>query len=408
MWLKKILIKTVITGNHIALTLDPTTAILKLPYNFVLCFFKFVFMIKESQKIISYLLSPLELLRTKKVLQVNPTAPAQRTEPENTKVFVFDYDLTGVQMKEFADILPCFSFKTSGKTTWLNVDGLRKKDVEQICLHYGVHPLIVEDILSLGQRPKMDEIEGIVFCVLNMLYFNEKDSAVETEQVSLVLGKDFVISFQEDAARDVFNPLREKLKLNNSKVRQHKADYLFYCLIDLIVDNYFVVMEKLGERIEILEEDIVRNANTRTLAKTNMLRKEMIVLKRSIAPVRELVNGILRSESDLIEERTEKYFKDVYDHILQANELAENYRDMMMNLNDLYLSNVNLKMNEVMKVMAVVTCLLAPATVIGGIFGMNFETIPLLHNKWGFFISVCIMLFIPLVMLRIFRKRGWF
>lgn len=365
-------------------------------------------MIKESQKIISYLLSPLELLRTKKVLQVNPTAPAQRKEPENTKVFVFDYDIAGVQMKEFANIQPCFSYKTSGKTTWLNVDGLRKKDVEDICMHYGVHPLITEDILSLGQRPKMDEIEGLVFCVPHMLYFNEQDSAVETEQISIVLGQDFVISFQEDAARDVFNPLREKLKLNNSKVRQHKADYLFYCLIDLIVDNYFVVMEKLGERIENLEEDIARNANTRTLAKTNMLRKEMIVLKRSIAPVRELVNGILRSESDLIEERTEKYFKDVYDHILQANELAENYRDMMMNLNDLYLSNVNLKMNEVMKVMAVVTCLLAPATVIGGIFGMNFETIPLLHNKWGFLISVCIMLFIPLVMIRIFKKRGWF
>jgi len=153
----------------------------------------------------------------------------------------------------------------------------------------------------------------------------------------------------------------------------------------MIVDNYYVVMEKLGERIESLEEDIVRNANTRSLAKINMLRKEMIILKRSVAPVRELVNGILRSESELIEERTEKYFKDVYDHIIQANDLAENYRDMMMNLNDLYLSNVNLKMNEVMKVMAVVTCLLAPATVIGGIFGMNFESIPLLHNKWGIF-----------------------
>ena len=167
-------------------------------------------------------------------------------------------------------------------------------------------------------------------------------------------------------------------------------------------------MEKLGEKIEGLEEDIVRNANTRTLAKINMLRKEMIILKRSIAPVRELVNGILRSENELIEEKTEKYFKDVYDHIVQANDLAENYRDMMMNLNDLYLSNVNLKMNEVMKVMTVVTCLLAPATVIGGIFGMNFEIIPLLHNKWGFFISVGLMLFIPLAMLRIFRKRGWF
>ncbi len=365
-------------------------------------------MFKQSKKYISYLLNPLELLRTKRVLQVNPTAPSHRKEPESVKILLFDYDSSSADIKTFDAVPACLPYKTSGKTTWINVDGIRKTDVEQICAHYGIHPLITEDILSHGQRAKMDDIENIVFCVLNMLYFNETDSAVETEQVSIVLGKDFVISFQEDAARDVFNPLREKLKLSTSKVRQQKADYLFYCLIDLIVDNYFVVMEKLGERIESLEEDIVRSANTRTLAKTNMLRKEMIVLKRSVAPVRELVNGILRSESELIEERTEKYFKDVYDHIIQANELAENYRDMMMNLNDLYLSNVNLKMNEVMKVMAVVTCLLAPATVIGGIFGMNFDKIPLLHNNWGFFISVGLMLFIPLVMLRIFRKRGWF
>ena len=241
-----------------------------------------------------------------------------------------------------------------------------------------------------------------------MLYFNEKDSSVEAEQISIILGKDFVISFQEDAKRDVFNPLRERLKITGSKIRQNGADFLFYSLIDMIVDNYYLVMEKLGEKIEALEEDIIRNANTRSLAKINNLRKEMIILKRSVAPVRELVNGILRSENELIQERTEKYFKDVYDHIVQANDLAENYRDMMINLNDLYLSNVNLKMNEVMKVMAVVTCLLAPATVIGGIFGMNFESIPLLHNKWGFFISVGIMLCVPLVMVRIFKRRGWF
>ncbi len=178
-------------------------------------------------------------------------------------------------------------------------------------------------------------------------------------------------------------------------MRKQGADFLFYTLIDLIVDNYFVVMEKLGDKIENLEEDIVRSPNTKSLAKIDMLRKEMIVLKRNVGPVRELVSGILRSESELIEERTEKNFKDVYDHILQANELVENYRDMMMNLHYLYLSNVNLKMNEVMKVMAIVTCLLAPATVIGGIFGMNFEAIPMLHNIWGFFISVGLMLFVP-------------
>ena len=365
-------------------------------------------MFEHSKKYFSYILNPLELLRTKKVLQVNPTIASPRIEPDEIKIFVYDYNATQADIRELKNVPDCFPFLESPKITWLNVDGLRKVDVEKICTHYGIHYLISEDILSIGQRPKMDEIEGLVFCLLNMMYFNEKDSAVEVEQISIVLGKNFVISFQEDAAKDVFNPLRERLKIAGSKVRQNGADYLYYCLIDMIVDNYFVVMEKLGEKIEVLEEDIVRNPNNRTLAKINMLRKEMIVLKRSIAPVRELVNGILRSESELIEERTEKYFKDVYDHILQANELAENYRDMMMNLNDLYLSNVNLKMNEVMKVMAVVTCLLAPATVIGGIFGMNFESIPLLHNRWGFFISVGLMLCIPLAMIRMFRKRGWF
>lgn len=362
----------------------------------------------EVRSIFSYLLDPLQILRTKKVLQVNPTVESPRTESQKVSISVYDYNSERAELKELKSVSDCFPYIDSPSISWINVDGLRKEDVELICNHYGIHNLIVEDILSQGQRPKMDEINGLLFCLLNMLYFNEKESAVETEQISIVLGKNFVISFQEDPLRDVFNPLREKLKISSTKVRQNGADFLFYSLLDMIVDNYYVVMEKLGEKIETLEEDIARNANTRSLAKINMLRKEMIILKRSVGPVREMINGILRSESELIEERTEKYFKDIYDHIIQANDLAENYRDMMMNLNDLYLSNVNLKTNEVMKVMAVVTCLLAPATVIGGIFGMNFEIIPLLHNKWGFFISVGLMLFIPLTMIRIFRKRGWF
>jgi len=359
-----------------------------------------------ASKYFSIILNPLELLRTKKVLQVNPTAPSPRIEPEEIKIFVYDYDATKFDVKELNKVPDCFPFINSTTTSWINVEGLRKVDVEQICNHYGIHYLIIEDILSTGQRPKMDDIDGVLFCLLNMLYFTEK--GVEVEQISIVLGKNYVISFQEDNKKDVFNPLRERLKVGSSKVRQNGADFLFYNLIDMIVDNYFLVMEKLGEKIETLEEDIVKNANNRSLAHINDLRKEMIILKRSVAPVRDMINGILRSENPLIEERTEKYFKDVYDHIVQANDLAENYRDMMMNLHDLYLSNVNLKMNEVMKVMAVVTCLLAPATVIGGIFGMNFESIPLLHNKWGFFISVGLMLCIPLVMIRMFRRRGWF
>ena len=361
-----------------------------------------------GSKYFSYILNPLELLRTKKVLHVNPTAPATRIEPEEIKIFVYDYDITNIEIKELEKVPDCYQYLSSLTNSWINVDGLRKADVEAICSHYGIHYLITEDILSTGQRPKMDDIDGILFCLLNMLYFNDEQATVEIEQISIVLGKNFVVSFQEDNKKDVFNPLRERLKVSSSRVRQNGVDFLFYSLIDMIVDNYFLVMEKLGEKIETLEEDIVRNSNTRSLAQINRLRKEMIILKRSVAPVREMINGILRSENSLIEEKTEKYFKDVYDHIVQANDLAENYRDMMMNLHDLYLSNVNLKMNEVMKVMAVVTCLLAPATVIGGIFGMNFESIPLLHNKWGFFISVGLMLFVPLTMIRMFKRRGWF
>ena len=254
----------------------------------------------------------------------------------------------------------------------------------------------------------MDDVEGILFCLLNMLYFNETTRTVETEQISIALGKDFVISFQEDGSRDVFDPMRHKLKMANSKIRQRTADYLCYSLLDMIVDNYFIVMERLGEQIELLEEEVIRRSNTRSLAHINHLRKELIVLKRNIAPVRELINGFIRSESDLLDDRTTKYFKDVYDHIVQAYDFTENYRDMMMSMQDIYINNVNLRMNEVMKVMAIVTCLMAPPTVIGGIFGMNFEIIPMLHHQWGFYISVAAMLIIPLIMLYIFRKRGWY
>lgn len=347
------------------------------------------------------------MLGTKKLVKVNPTISHERKEPELTKIFLYEFDKDTCVAFPINNIEETFShFKTPG-ITWINVEGLRKRDVEVICTHFNIHPLIVEDILSFGQRPKMDEINDLVFCLLNMLYYDNL-SGVESEQVSIVLGKNFVITFQEDASKDVFNSLREKIKLDSSKVRQNGADFLFYSMIDTIVDHYYLVMEKLGEKIELLEEDIIRNANTRSLAKINMLRKEMIILKRSVSPVRELVNGILRSESELIDERTEKYFKDVHDHSTQASDMADNYRDMMMNLQDLYLNNVNLKTNEAMKVMAIVTSLMAPATVIGGIFGMNFDVIPFSHERLGFYFPIFFMVTIPIIMLFIFKKRGWF
>ena len=346
--------------------------------------------------------------RTKEILSVNPTIVPHREEDNEVYASVYDYNAESVVEKRLTGILEALHFRDSNKISWINIDGLRKADVEAVCNHFGIHPLIIEDILSVDQRPKMDEVEGVLYCLLNMLYFNAEKKTVETEQISIVLGKDFVLSFQEDANRDAFDPIRTKLKINKSQFRQRTTDYLLYGMLDLIVDNYFIVMESLGEQIETLEEEVVRKSNKRSLARINQLRKELIVLKRNIAPVRDLVGGIIRSESELLEDRTTKYFKDVYDHIVQAFDLSENYRDIMMSMQDLYVSNVNLRLNEVMKVMTIVTCLLAPATVIGGIFGMNFDVIPYAHHQWGFYFAVGGMFLVPIIMLYVFKRRGWF
>ena len=364
----------------------------------------------RPEKYLRYLV-PFSLFgtrRTKQILDINPTAPPERKDAEEVHIFVYDYNAGAVTEYQFSNVKDVFAFKGNKHVTWINIDGLRKADVEMISEHFGIHPLITEDILSMHQCPKMDEVEGILYCLLNILYYNEGEKTVEQEQVSIVLGKDFVITFQEDPQKDVFNNIREKIKMPSSKLRQRTADYLCYSMLDVIVDNYFNVMEQLGDEIESLEEEVIRNSGKRSLARINYLRKELIVLKRNIVPVRDLIGGIIRSESELLDDRTTKYFKDVHDHITQAHDLSENYRDIMISMQDLYINNVNLRMNEVMKVMAIVTCLLAPATVIGGIFGMNFDVIPTAHNTWGFYTAVGLMLLIPVGMLFIFKKRGWF
>lgn len=365
----------------------------------------------SAKKYFRYLI-PVSLFgtnRTKEILNVNPTITISRKDAEHVFITVYDYDASTLHEYNLQNIEDSFIFKNNERISWINIDGLRRRDVDLVSEEFGIHSLIAEDILSENQRPKMDEVEGILYCLLNMLYFNENTQTVDQEQISVVLGKDFVITFQEDPSRDVFNPIRDKLKIHNSKLRQRGADYLCYAMLDLIVDNYFFVMEKLGERIEQVEEDVIRTSNKRALGKINQMRKELIVLKRNIAPVRDLVGGIIRSESELLDDSTTKYFKDVHDHITQAYELNENYRDIMISMQDLYINNVNLRMNEVMKVMAIVTCLLAPATVIGGIFGMNFDTnVTFFHKPWGFYFAVAFMLLIPIWMLWIFRKRGWF
>lgn len=331
-----------------------------------------------------------------------------REEVEHPVYTVFDYNSTYFEERKLLNEAACKPYRENGRVTWINIDGLNKKEVEKLCAHYEVHPLIVDDILSVGQRPKMDEIGNIIYCLLPMIYFNDSTGAVETEQVSIVLGNGFLLSFQEDASRDVFDPVRDRLRSSNARLREGTADYLCYNLIDVIVDSYFGIIDKINDRIEQLEDLILLNKNIDYFSSISIMRREVMLLRRSIGPVRELINGFLRSDNKLLDDKHDKFYKDVYDHIIQANEYVEAHREMLMNLQDLYMNRVNLRMNEVMKIFTMVALLLAPATVIGGIFGMNFDVIPFTHQKMGFYISVSLMFVIPIFMLIYFKRKGWF
>lgn len=339
----------------------------------------------------------------------NPGRPERVRKADTAPVYtVFDFNEKELEERQLPDEKACRIYLDNGRVTWINVDGLQKQAVEKLTAHYNVHPLVVEDILSIGQRAKMDEVENVIFCLLPMLYYNEGTGEIEAEQVSIVLGTNFVISFQEDPERDVFDPVREKIRSGNIKIRQRSADYLCYSLIDAVVDSYFGIIEKISDRIEKLEDSLLLQKERGALEKISILRREVMMMRRSISPVRELVYSFLHSESDLLEERHEKYYKDVLDHITQAIEYVENHRDMLMNLQDLSMSQINLRMNEVMKAFTMLALLMAPATVIGGIFGMNFDVIPLAHQRDGFYITVTVMLAIPLLMLIYFKRKGWF
>jgi magnesium transporter len=363
----------------------------------------------KTKKYLKYI-NPLEMLQTKKVLKNNPTLINKNDIDQASVLSLYQFnEKECVVENDFDHKKVSNQLFSKGKNYWLNSDIINKNTVEEISAKLGLHYLIVEDILSENERPKTDEIENRLVCVLHMLYYNEELQSIENEQVSLVLGDNFLISFQDDSIRDSFNPIREKLAINGTKIRTQGVDYLLYGLIDSIVDHFFIVLEKLGDRIEHLEEEIsTGNANNFTMNQINTLKKELMFFKRNAFPVKDLINNIIKTENPLITENSKKYFKDVYDHAVQVNDLIENYRDLITNIRDLYLSQMNLKLNEVMKFLAIVTALLAPATVIGGIFGMNFDRIPYLHHQDGFWIATFLMLIIPFLMLVYFRKRSWF
>ena len=360
-----------------------------------------------GEETVTTLLMPFFKQRTHAVVHPFKTQEKQ-SEPSPFYIQIFDYNKEELLEKEIHDVKESFELKTKNSITWLNMGSVYRNEVEKISNHFDIHYLIQEDIMSHGQRPKFDELNDILFVQLNMLFYNISTNNIDHEQLSIVLGNNYVISFQEDPQQDVFNPLRQKLRFDSSKLRQKPADYLFYTMIDLVVDSYFPVIEKVGERIEKAEEDLMAGSGKNAFHDINMVRKDLILLKRNTTPVRDLIAAIIRSDSNLLEDDTTKYYRDVYDHIMQANDLVDNYRELLNTLQDIYFNNVNLRMNEVMKTLAILTTIMAPATIIGGVFGMNFDVIPYAHHKWGFYGTVFFMLLIPLIMLGWFSKRGWF
>jgi len=346
--------------------------------------------------------------KRKKLNTNNPKREILTTSDIPTVYSRYDYNGHTVSNQVTESQHDCTSGEHADMVTWINIDGLRKAEVERLCRHYDVHPLLVEDILSIGQRAKADDMDSHLFGLMPMLSYNNDTGLVQAEQLSIVLGKNLLLSFQPDPRADPFNPLRDKLKNEYAPVRKRSADYLAYSLIDAVVDDYFAVLERLSDRLEKLEDEVVTRPNNSVLLKITLLRHEIMVVKRAITPVRELVTSFWHSENALIDPANRKYFKDVYDHIVLAIEYTENYREMALNVQDLYMNQVNTRMNEVMKILTVVTTLLAPATVIGGVFGMNFDRMPIIHKDHGFTIAVALMASISILMLFFFRKKGWF
>jgi len=327
---------------------------------------------------------------------------------ERTKITIMDYDGKAFQEKEAKSVEDCFSFKETATVTWINIDGVHDSElVGKLGSHFGVHPLILEDIMTTAQRPKMEDLGDYIYVVLRMLTCEKDKDGVFSEQVSLILGPNFVISFQESAGGDVFDPVRDRIRTGKGRLRTLGPDYLAYALIDAIVDNYFLVLEKIGERVEVLEEDLVTNPDQETLHEMHVLKREMIYVRRSVWPLREVISGLERAESPLIKQTTGIFLRDVYDHTIQVIDTVETYRDMLSGMLDIYLSSVSNRMNQVMKVLTIIATIFIPLTFLAGVYGMNFKFMPELEWRWGYFVIVGIMLAIGITMVVIFRRKKW-
>jgi len=326
---------------------------------------------------------------------------------EKAKITIIDYDEKQFQEKELRTIEECFPFKDTPTVTWINVDGIHQVDIiENIGRHFELHPLILEDIMNTEQRPKIEDFERYIYVVLKMLYYDEKEHETKIEQASLILGENFVISFQEMEG-DIFDHIRERIRNGKGRIRKMGADYLCYALLDTIVDKYFMILERLGERIEGMEEELVDNPKPELLQEIHRLKREMIFLRKSVWPLREVINSLGRGESSLIQESSRIYLKDVYDHTIQVIDTVETFRDMVSGMHDTYLSVISNRMNEVMKVLTIIATIFIPLTFIAGIYGMNFKFMPELEWRWAYFAVWIVILVIAVIMVIFFRRRRW-
>ncbi|AKB22248.1 magnesium/cobalt transporter CorA [Methanosarcina sp. WH1] len=310
--------------------------------------------------------------------------------------------------KELQTVGECLTFKDKpGMNLWVNVDGLDQIEViEKLGSYFNIHPLTLEDVLNTGQRPKMEDYDSYIYTVLKMILLDEEREEIIMDQVSIILGSNYILSFQEREG-DVFDPVRDRLKNPASRLRKNGVDHLAYSLIDAIVDNYFLILEHFGEEIEDLEEKLIVNPTPETMRMIQKHKRDMIILRRSVWPLRELINSLQRAESGLIKESTQIYLRDIYDHTIQVIDSIEAFRDILSSMVDVYLSSLSNRMNDIMKILTIIATIFIPLTFVAGVYGMNFDYMPELRWHWGYPVVMLGMALIGISMFLYFKKKRW-
>jgi magnesium transporter len=308
------------------------------------------------------------------------------------------------QVDTFAE---CQMAADLGEVTWINVSGISKvKDLEKLGECFKIHSLVLEDILEVGQRPKVEDYDDYLYIVLNSILPVPEGDRLVAEEISLVLGPHYVLSFYA-GDDDIYAPVRERLLQAKGRIRKLGADYLAYSLIDLVVDNYFLELEKFGDQVESLEDEVVANPSPQTLHHVHQFKNDMIMLRKSLWPLREVIARLERRESPLISEALGNYFRDVYDHTIIAIDTVETYRDILSGMLDIYLSSMSNRLNSIMKVLTIIATIFMPLTFITSLYGMNFKNMPELQWEYGYFMVLGAVVVIAVSMLEYFRRKHW-